>query len=215
MSKDAQAHYVALSDQFIAHWTQVNTALGATPLVLRHGYGVANLRADRDTLETTLATHTSTENGALLLRQSRLTQQNALKERLKQFRNAVLSRMADTEFAAALPLVPSIRASQEIWRTTLDDMGNLWKRINENPPAGVTAPLKLADGYTLAQFTTDWTELKSTYIAVTEAESAVGTARITRKTQAAGIRKQLIAYRKAVVADLPTGHPLRATLPEL
>jgi hypothetical protein len=134
---------------------------------------------------------------------------------LKQFRNAVLGKLDGTEIAAALPLIPSTNATPEVWTRTLEDMSNLWERVNTTPPAGFTAPLLLPIGHTQANFTADLTDLKATYTALAGAENAAKSVRQSRSQQAKAIRARLIAYRKAVVGSLPTGHALLASLPGL
>lgn len=215
MPKDTVAHYIGLADHFIAHWTQVNATRGSNPLTLRHSYGLANLKADRDSLDTGLTGRSGAESQLQILREQRKDALAGLRVRLKQFRNAVLGRMADTDIAAALPLIPPASATQEVWRKALEDMSALWTRIDTTPPTGIVAPLVLGGSYTRAQLTTDFSALKATYTAIATAESTAGTARIRNKAQAATIRKQLIAYRKAVAADFPPGDPLLEALPEL
>jgi hypothetical protein len=46
----SDAEYVRLVDTFLSHWAQVNVAVGTSPLILREGYALARLKADRDAL---------------------------------------------------------------------------------------------------------------------------------------------------------------------
>ena len=215
MAAISDAEYVRIVDGFLSHWAQVNTVLGTSPLVLKAGYTVVNLKADRDALEATLKALTSAENNQQTARTQRATKQKLQSARLKQFRNAVLGKLDGTDIAAALPLIPSPSAAPETWVQVLEDMQDLWSRVNTTPPAGFTAPLLLPIGYTHAAFATDLTDLKATYTALAGAENTAKSVRQSRTKQAKAIRQRLIAYRKAVVGSLPTGHALLASLPGL
>ena len=215
MAAITNAEYVRLADSFLAHWAQVNDALGGTDLTLSKGYAVTNLKADRDALEATLIALVSVDNDVQTARERRRTQQKTQSGRLKQFRNSVLGRLDGTDIAKALPLIPSNNATPEVWTKVLEDMSNLWTRVNGTPPAGFTAPLLLPTGYTHASFTAEFTALKATYTALAGAENTAKSIRETRTQQAKALRRQLIAYRKAVVGALPMGHPLFASLPGL
>lgn len=54
MPIQSNASYIPTMDEFLAHWTQVNAALGATPLVVAKPGGAATPRATFDTLRGTL-----------------------------------------------------------------------------------------------------------------------------------------------------------------
>ncbi|WP_395146085.1 hypothetical protein [Armatimonas sp.] len=211
----SDAEYVRVVDKFLSHWAQVNAVLGASPLVLKADYTIVNLKTDRDALEATLTALVSANNNQQMARAQRSAKQKLQSARLKQFRNAVLGKLDGTDIAAALPLIPSPSAPPETWIQVLEDMENLWERVNTAPPAGFTAPLVLPIGYTQANFTTDITGLKATYTALAGAENAAKSTRESRTKQAKALRARLIAYRKAAVGSLPTGHALLASLPGL
>ena len=46
--------YLPTTQEFIAHWTQANAELGASPLTLLGGYTLAAFTADRAALETAI-----------------------------------------------------------------------------------------------------------------------------------------------------------------
>ncbi len=212
---DSLDTYVSLTDTFLTHWTQVNTALAPKAVKLKGSYTIANLQTDRATFATQLTAIIDADNVVQGTRARRDTQQKALKERLRQFRNAVLGELSDTEPAAQLPVIPGDRAATSHWAKAFDDMASIWQRLETAPPTGYTGPLTLADGYTRAQFVTDLAALKATYTALTAAEGSATLQRKTRTTQAKALRTRLVAYRKAVVGAFAAGHPLLASLPGL
>ncbi len=53
MAISGHASYISTMDEFLAHWIQVNTALGADgPLVLPSGMTIGNLDSHRTALQT-------------------------------------------------------------------------------------------------------------------------------------------------------------------
>jgi hypothetical protein len=215
MAADSFDNYPSLADQFLTHWAQVNTALAPRALTLSKGYTRANLQTDRDSFAALTTTLTDADNNVQGARARRKTEQNALKERLRQFRNAVLSQLPGSEAAAQLPLIPSATAATSHWAKAFDDMASIWLKIETAPPAGFTGPLLLADSYARAAFVIDLAALKATYTALTAAEGSATLQRKTRTTQAKALRTRLVAYRKAVVGAFAAGHPLLASLPGL
>jgi hypothetical protein len=215
MASDPIDDYSSLSDQFLTHWAQVNTALAPRVLTLSGGYTRANLQADRDSFVALLATLIDADNTVQGVRARQKTEQNALKERLRQFRNAVLSQLPGSEAAAQLPVIPTTTSATSHWAKAFTDMASIWQKLEAAPPAGFTGPLLLADGYTRAQFVTELAALKATYTALTAAEGSATLQRKTRNTQAKALRTRFVAYRKAVVGAFTTGHPLLESLPSL
>lgn len=215
MATESPDKYVSLTDVFLTHWAQVNTALAPKALTLKGGYSVASLKTDRDALAARLTTIVDADNAVQGARARRTTEQKDLKERLRQFRNAVIGSIADPELVAQLPVIPTTAAATSHWAKAFDDMASIWQKLETTPPAGFTGPLLLADGYTRAQFVTDLAALKATYTALTAAEASATLQRKTRTTQAKALRTRLVAYRKAVVGAFATGHPLLASLPGL
>ena len=207
--------YVSLSDVFLTHWAQVNTALAPRAVTLKGSYTIANLKTDRDAYAAQLTVITNADNDVQAARAQRTTRQKALKERLRQFRNAILAQLGGTEFAAQLPVIPTSAAAPSHWSKAFDDMASIWQKLETTPPAGFDSPLTLADGYTRAQFVPDLAALKATYTAEIAAEGQAKVLRQTRTTQARALRTRLVAYRKAIVGAFATGHPLLESLPGL
>jgi hypothetical protein len=202
-------------NEFIAHWTQVNAALGATPLTLPGPYALAGLIADRDSLQTLLTAVTTADNGRQVTAADRDIKRAALRERIRQFRATVAGRLAGSVYVSALPLLPATNASQQAFLRVLDDMSNLWARINAAPPAGFTGPLALTGGYLVATFNADVAALRAAFVATTNAESAATFARRQRDAALAPIRARLVQYRRAVTGAFASGNALIASLPAL
>lgn len=202
-------------NEFIAHWTQVNAALGANPLTLPGPYTLAQLTTDRDNLQNLITAVTTADNSRQVAAGDRDIRRAALRERMRQFRATVNGRLAGSVYVTALPRMPTTNASQQAFLRVLDDISNLWTRINAAPPAGFTGPLTLTGGYTLATFNADITALRNAFSAVITAETAATFARRQRDAALAPVRTRLVQYRAAVTGAFTSGHPLIASLPAL
>jgi hypothetical protein len=205
----------AILSRFIEHWSATDTALAPKPLVLRGGYGVEQLTDDRDTFEANQQSVTESENTIETASQRRRTLRESLRERLRQFRAALLSDFTDTEFASAAPTIPMISAGDAAWHTALTDMADLWKRLNAADLDDFTAPLTLVGGYTLAQLLTDTAALTDASHTLKESEQATKNLRRTRDTHLKTVKAQLVRYRKAVLNRFSEGHALLSSLPGL
>ena len=89
MAANSPINYISLSDTFLTHWAQVNTALAPKALTLKAGYTHASLQADRNAFAITLTDIINADNNVQGARARRDAQQSVLKERLRQFRNDV------------------------------------------------------------------------------------------------------------------------------
>jgi len=200
-------------NEFLAHWPQVNTALGATPLSLPGGYVLATLTADRDNINTLITAVTTAANGRQIAASDRDIKKATLRERLRQFRGSVQGRLAGSVYVKALPKLPATNAKEQDFLRAMDDMRDLWTRINAAPPAGFTGPLLLTGAYAVATFTTDVTALRTQFAAVTTTEEAATFARKTRDAAIFPVKARLVQYRQAVVGAFLSGHALIASLP--
>lgn len=209
--------YLPTIDQFVAHWIQVNVALGATPLTLRGGYVLATLQTDRTALQTALTATVNNDNTRQTAAADRDLKRAAIKERMRQFRAIVQGQLANTIYASALTPLPTERAAEGTWQQKMDDVSNLWNRINTDvpPPAGFTPPLKLAAGYLLAAFNTDAAALRTAFTAVTVATQNAAIARQQRDDLVVPLRQRLKEYRQFVQGLFPAGHALIQSLPAL
>ena len=209
------ASYPITAEAFINHWTQVNTFLGlpANALILVGGYTVANLTTDRTAILSAITAVVTADNVRTNTASDRDIKKAALRVRVTQFRGLVSGLMMGSVYVRSLPTLPAFKAPEGTYLRPLDDMQSLWTQINAAPPAGFTAPLLLAGGYTLATFTTDLAALKTSYTASNDATQNATIARSGRDVLLAPLRARMQQYRKAVVGKLPPGNPLLNTIP--
>lgn len=209
------SQYLISLDEFIAHWTQVNTTLGATPLVLRGGYALATLQSDRTALATAMTGVVTADNLRQAANADRDLKKGALKERIRQFRATVQGQLTNTIYLPQIPTMPNQKDAPDTWIKTLDDMANVWTQINAATIAGFTGPLKLVGGYLAATFATDVAAMKTAFTAVTTTTRNASIARQTRQDLTPTIRQRLKEYRQAVTGAFPAGHALIQSLPAL
>ncbi len=201
---------------FVAHWTDVNQALGRRAITLRGGYGLAELKVDQAALATHDTAILDAENADQLSMGRRTAGRTALRERLRQFRKELVGDFSDTEFVSALPTIPSMTASDPVWDKALGDMASVWKKLNATTTIpDFVPPLALQGNYAVAQFDTDRAALSNSgQSAKTNAQHATD-ARRGRDSHLKKVRARLIRYRQLAVSRLPEDHPLLVSLPNL
>lgn len=205
--------YPPRMQEFIAHWTQVNATLGASPLLLRGGYTLANFTADRNALVNAIdavlpAVNTVQGNSA-----TRDLAKAALKTRLAQFRAAVLAFLPDSKYTRMLPTAPPLGINESRFLTPFIDVTAIWNLLNTDVNPGFTPPLLLPGGYSKANFDTDITALKAVYVALETALVGASAARATRDVLLPNANQRMKQYRQAVVARLPVGSALLNNIP--
>jgi len=212
------ASYISTSQEFITHWTAVNTDLGGGgPLVLPTSYNVASLTADRTALQTKITAVETADNAVQIAAGARDIKRAPLRERVRQFRTAVQSYFKGYEHVNALPPIPRGTASEGEFMKQLDDMANLWARINAilPVPMGMPIPLTLVGGYTLANFNTDLAAMRLAFGTWNDAVQGALIAREQRNALLAPLRGRMAQYRLAVQSKYAAGSPLLLSLPAL
>ncbi len=210
------ASYDPTTEAFLINWNQANSELGAAPLTLAGDYSIADFTADRTSMiqsmnQVTLDASTSRDRAA-----DRDVGKFNLLQRHKQFRGVVLGKITAPDYLKVLPASPRPGGDKSKFIDPLRAAANLWTRINTNATAlGLSAPLTLAGGYTLAQFQTDITALSDAYEASMQADESTGFARSTRDTNLAAIYERMKQYRAIVPGLLPKTSPARQNLPRL
>jgi len=203
----------------LAHWQQVNIALGntlPTDLKLKGNYLIANLIADRDALQlkvTDVQAKTNLREDAAALRDTRKTN---MRNRMSEFRNAVLYQLQGTQYTAGLPTLPAEGAFEGRFLKKFDDMQTRWVTINAL--VGVpnfTPPLLLLSGYPIATFNTDLTDLRTAFANVRNTSEALTISIKTRDDSFKPIYNRLKEYILAVKARFPATSPLVEALPRL
>lgn len=216
--------YVPTLNQFLPHWDQVNTSLGAGgPLLLRNPNGSSPPtlnRADLVTMRANLvlkhADITGQINNVQIAAATLKIMKEALLLRGNQFNDAVRSDLAGTAFAEALPLLPSATDGEEVFIEPMDDIATLWPKINAAAGiTGFTPPLLLLDAYPVADFATALGLLKTQYETVGKEDFLVGFKIKERNKMQDLIYPVLKAYRLAVPTKFAANDPLVLSLPKL
>ena len=198
---------------FIAHWTQTNAALGASPLTLKDGYTLAQLTADRAALVSAIDTvipAVNTVQGAIV---SRDTAKTAIRPRLVQFRAAIAASLPDSKYAGMLPTLPATTSNESKFLAPFVDATAIWQLINTEITPGFTPPLVLAGGYTKATFDADIAALRAAYLAVSNAQVGASVARANRDMLVKPATQRMKQYRQAVVARIVPGSALLTNIP--
>lgn len=202
-----------IGKRVVDHWTLVNAALGASPLVLKGSYSLATFTVDLASLESKLDAVPDVDNAAGLAQAERNQARPAFKTRLKQFRAAVQSKLSDTGFASELPMQPAVNTSEAAFLKVFNDMHSLWSRINAAAIPDFTGPLVLAGGYTLTAFTQDLDALRATYNQTRQAIDAAARLREERNSAMRVVWERIKQYRKGCIGSLDDGSTLLKTVP--
>lgn len=216
MPLSSVASYLSTCDEFITHWTQVNTTLGpGGPLVLPGTFAVANLTTLRNNLQTAITAVEVPRNQLQVAAGDRDVKKGPLRERLRQFRARVNGEMRGTQYQRALPALPAFTASEGVFLRAMDDMQSLWVQINAAPPVGFTAPLKLVGNYLVATHATDIAALRTTYQTYNNAAQTILLRLGERDVQLPVIKSRLVQYRQIILGMFAAGDPLILSLPKV
>lgn len=202
-------------NEFIAHWSSVNAALGATPLLLPSSYALATLTTDRDALVAFNTAIVVADNARQTAAADRDIKRGLLRERIRQLRATIIGRAAGTVFPRALPKLPRADAKEQDFLKALDDAKDVWTRLNAAPPSGFVGPLLMVGPYPVAQFTADITALRTAFTLVSTNDVSASFARKQRDQLISTIRPKLSQYRQAVAGVFAAGNPLITSLPAL
>lgn len=211
--------YIPTTNEIIAHWNQVNIALGGTPateLKLSGNYAVANMTTDRNALQ---AANDAVEAARNALETAYGLRDNAkaiLRPRIAQMRASVEFVLARSGYPRSLPRQPNIGAGESDFLRPFSDIQNLWTTINaDTTVAGFTPPLTLIGGYALATFTTDLTALRTLFYNVDAALANLKISYDKRDVLLIPLKARLLEYRKAVLARFGAGNQWVTSLPRV
>ena len=211
--------YIPTTNEVIAHWNQVNIALGgtaATDLKLSGSYAVANLVTDRTALQ---AANDAVESARNVLEVAYGLRDNAkaiLRPRIAQMRASVEFVLARSGYPRSLPRQPNIGAGESDFLRPFSDVQSLWTTINADATvAGFTPPLTLIGGYAIATFTTDLTNLRTLFYNVDTALANLKIAYDKRDVLLIPLKARLLEYRKAVLARFGAGNQWVTSLPRV
>ncbi len=207
--------YIAVMDEFVAHWTDVNAEIAPAVLTLQGGYTLALFTADRNALEQAIIDVQDLENARETSASARDLLKGAISTKLGQFRAALRALLPSTKYPRAAPTVPHLGAVESKFLAPFDDMESLWTRINADASiAGFTPPLVIGP-LTLAAFSSELAALRTAFTAVTVAENDLDIGRKGRDVLLAPARERMVQYRSAVEAMLGPAHPLTLSLPDV
>lgn len=211
--------YVMTTDEFLAHWSNVNAdrvAATLPALVLRGNYAIVDLTADRDDLQTAISQLEGLENSREIATSTRDSLKEDMKGRLGQFRAGIDLHLSESPYRDAVPVQPNSTSIESKFLRPFDDMQDLWGKINADTGlSGFTPPLLLRGGYTRANFTADLAELQQQFRTVTETESDLTVARRKRDELLEPLRNRLHQYQAAIELEYGPGHPLFESMPRL
>jgi hypothetical protein len=205
--------YMPTMQEFIVHWTHVNSAVSPGVFTLAGGYILADFTADRAAIDAVLTDLEDVDNERQGASADRDRLKGERRDRLSQYRFTVLGLLPGTPYSRTLPLLPRFRANQAIFLKAMDDMANGWGRINTDSIPNFTPPLLLSGGYTLADHAADLAELRAAYLASTNAHDNVRQQRSVCHALLGPAKARMLQYRNGVRGILPSGHELLTTIP--
>ena len=209
--------YVPTGQEFDAHWIDVNAfrvANASQAYVLPDGYGQPELAADVAGVEAAITAEESFNNAVSIAIKGRDDQKDALHERMVDFRKLVDFRLKGSVYASALQPTPQAKASQQKTLRALDDMADLWTRINADAATpNFTPPLVYPDGFAIAGFQTNLAALRVQYKAVVDAENDARIARKQRDALLDPLRDRFVSYREGIAVEYGEQHAFTLSLP--
>ena len=211
--------YVTTGQEFDAHWVDVDADRVASTLpvfVLPDGYAQTDLTAEVAAVEAAITSQESADNALSIASVGRDSQKAALRQRMIDFRKLADYQLKGSVYATALQPTPHPEASEQKTLRALDDMADLWTRINaDTSTPNFTPPLVFSDGFALAAFQTDVAALRAQYRAVVDAENDARIGRKQRDALLQPLRDRCVAYRQGIEIEYGEQHPLTQSLPDV
>lgn len=206
--------YIPVMDEFISHWNAL-----AAPLSLNENETATDvgdfsvLRGDLDTTKTILQSRLNDwENARVTLEQVRLT----AGDRVAEFNRRIRADFPNNKLFNNLPAVPSRTAGREAIISAMDDVLDLWTRVNAQPASPVfTGPLLLIGGLTRAQFTTLRANVDAAFTTRANSERAVAEMRLIRNEHQDRAYSLMKLYRMKIEALFAENSVEVLTLPRL
>ena len=128
------ASYVPVTEEFLEHWLQADTELGAgNEVVLPGPVARAALVTLKDQLVAKRVEVQAELNDEEIAREELELQKTAMLTRLNQFNEKLRAFFPGSKWLAALPKVPSISEGQSNILDPLDDAATLWLKVNADP----------------------------------------------------------------------------------
>ena len=215
MPLTTKASYVPVMQEFIDHWTLVHAAITPTVVLLQGGFTLANFTTLQGDIQAALTAIPAADNDRQITATARDIGKAGLRTRALQFRGAIAMQLANSDFGKAPPTVPPFSTNQGLFMKQMDDLVDLWTKINAATIPGFTGPLLLSGGYAVADFTADVAAQYAAYTASTVATQGSLLARRHLDNLLAPAKTRMIQYRRGVVSVLPAGHELLSSIPAI
>lgn len=213
------ASYIPTINEFIAHWTQVDAALGVALVVVKpdkSSIDQVNFINLRDALQTQEQNVIGFLNDQEIARGDITLKKQQMLGWMNEFNAMLDGYWAGTPFLNARANVPTLTDGQEVFLTPMRDVATLWTKLNAAPdPAGLTLPLVLSDGTAQADFAAALTALQTAYATLKDAEQNTTLARAVREQTKDSAYATMKAYRVIVPARCAQHPTLVSTLPKL
>ena len=211
--------HVTTGEEIKSHWAAVDAdriAGGGTALLLADGYSLTDLTTDVGLVETAITGQENLDNAITLATAARDNRKLPLRDRVIEFREAVQYRLKGSGYALSLPDTPHPDASEQKILKALDDMADLWVRINaDSTLPNFTPPLLLRGSFALALFQTELATLRTSYKTLIEAENGARLGRIERDLLLPPLRNRFVLYREAIGVEYGPNHPFTTSLPNV
>lgn len=220
--------YLTTADTFITHWTDANALLDPLkPVVTSAGVTLADLITKRTNVSVWFDEVTAAINQERLTRATLASHQEYVRTLCVAFNEAVRGRLANTSYAAALPLVVGTRSAPEDVVSNARDVENLWNDINDDVPMpGLDGPLTIPalpmndpDGDPIsidrAAFIAEFDLLKTAVSAYQAAQLRSKKQRDNRDREKRRLSNIMRDYRAAIPGFFAPGDPIRESLPDL
>ncbi len=206
--------YISVMDEFTAHWQATDNAI----IIAEDGAAVTftnfgTLRATLDTAKTNLQTVLNNlENSRVNLEKIRQT----AGDRVAEFNRRIRADFSGNTTFNSLPDVPNRSAGRDAFLNAVDDMLDLWNRVNALPPSPLfTAPMLLMGGFTRAKLVALRAQLDGVFTTRSTCERAAADQRLLRNTLQVRAKALMVTYRLKIEAlYAPDSVPV-TTLPRL
>ncbi len=211
--------YVTTAQEFEPHWAEVNEVRTneTKPVVKLEGnYGKPEFSADVAALETLLTKEQSLDNALDIVTGQMEALRETLRQGLIELGDWIRQRAKGTGYHRAMPKAPGKKAGAGKMLKALDDVSNLWVRLNAATDLpGVTLPAVLRDGRTQATFAADMATLRTRYKDVRDATSALRFNIKARDVRLDPLRDRMVEYRGEIELLYGPDHSFTLSLPEV
>jgi hypothetical protein len=214
--------YVSVCQQFLAHWEDLNTALGASPLVLAGnviGWSTPIDRAAFEGMYTSLLTQRNTVTTAGVAESFARGDVHALKatlvSRAAEVIAVVRGNLSGTKYERTLPRQPDSDSTQHVLQEACMALHTIWVAVDADATVMLPKPIVLQAGLTAAAFLTLVATLAPAYRTLAEKEGQARLERETRNDQQDDLYEVMKAYREVAAKKFAADHALMVSIPAL